>query len=57
MKKLTMGWHGDYYWSGLVWHTREKRVKGVKCVGSGKTPDEAQADLDKQLLHARIPKR
>ena len=53
MKKLTMGWHSDLYWSGLVWYTRTQTVNRKKCVGTGLTPDEAQADLRKQIITAQ----
>ena len=48
-----MGWHGDYYWSGLVWYTRPKREMGRKCVGTGLTIEDAEADLKAQLINAR----
>jgi|GEM_PF-3678737 len=55
MKKLTIGWHGDAYWSGLLWYTRPQTIKRQKCTGSGKTPAEAREDLRKQMLAVLYP--
>ena len=47
-KSRAVGYHGEYYWSGMYWYiaSREKKHGKPTAVGCGKTRGEAIADLN-----------